>query len=175
MDHELQRVPDSVNNNYKMSIEDVCDKIDCDKNDVDDSIYEFHETSENFGRSENFESMAINRMVKYALHDCSSGSIENAQIVNNLLEQSGAKLFNINFLLGKNETEPFLKLDSICNLESFYCESDLINSPIVEEETKDEPSKPSQKFTLTLHSVKMAALKDILQAKDRNSGFVGLF
>ena len=158
-----------------MSIEDVCDKIDCDKNDVDDSIYEFHETSENFGRSENFESMAINRMVKYALHECSSGSIENVQIVNNLLEQSGAKLFNINFLLGKNETEPFLKLDSICNLESFCCESDLINSPIVEEETKDEQSKPSQKFTLTLHSVKMAALKDILQEKDRNSGFVGLF
>jgi len=43
-----------------------------------------------------------------------------------------------------------------------------------EEETKDEPSKPSQKFTLTLHSVKMAALKDILQAEKMNSSALHL-
>ena len=28
----LQCVPDTVNNNYKKSVDDICDDIDCDKN-----------------------------------------------------------------------------------------------------------------------------------------------
>ena len=178
----LQRVPDSVNNNYKMSVDDLCDDMNCDKNLLRHSIYEFENyflNEENFLKSENFESMTVNKLLKVVNSiECEpSTSIQKTVFMNNLIKGSGEKVLNIECLLGKNISQPFLDVESLCNLES-YCqsESELTNPPddILEKTKEDSRKAPGKRLNLTLHSVKMAALKDILQAEKMNSSALHL-
>ena len=124
----LQRVPDSVNNNYKMSVDDLCDDMNCDKNLLRHSIYEFENyflNEENFLKSENFESMTVNKLLKVVNSiECEpSTSIQKTVFMNNLIKGSGEKVLNIECLLGKNISQPFLDVESLCNLET-YCQSE---------------------------------------------------
>jgi len=179
----LQCVPDTVNNNYKKSVDDICDDIDCDKNlfGGHNSIFELQKPffdEETSLRCENFENMTVNKLIKCAktLDQCDVFTFEKSQFINNLIQRSGEKLFNIKHLLGNSETEPFLDFESLCNLETFCSESDsaeIINNDIPEE-TKDESQKDPEKLNLILHSVKMGALKDILVAEKMNASALHL-
>jgi len=177
----LQCVPDTVNNNYKKSVDDICDDINCDKNLFGHSIYELQKPvfeKETTFVNENFENMTVNKLLKCAktFDQCEVFSIEKSQFINNLIQRSGEKIFNIKYLLGNSETEPFLDIESLCNLESFCSESDSseIFNPAILEETKDDSQKVPEKLKLILHSVKMGALKDILVAEKMNASALHL-
>ena len=175
-------VPDSINiinNNYKQSLEETCDNnLSCDKTTLGHNIYlqeNFIDQSLLLG-SENFETMATYKMVKIVkkLDENEPFGLQNLHSVKTLLDNSSEKLFNIYYLLGREKNEPFVDLESFCNFEPYCCNSELINSNILEEETKVESQKVQPKFNLTLQSVKMGALKEILQAEKMNASALHL-
>lgn len=170
---ELNCVPDSFNNNYKKSFDDIY--YDCDKVYVDESIFDFDKNlhEENVMVFENFEKMTENKLLKLVkATDSHASKFERSVLLNSLLKRSSEKILNIEFLLGKTTNQPFLDVEFPFNFDTSCFESEVTNSCLIED-TKDGEKK-QKKLNLTLHSVKMAALKDILQAERMNASALHL-
>lgn len=160
---QLQCVPDSFNNNYKKSIDEIY--YDCEKIVVDESIFLIE--------NENFEKMSENKLIKLVKAiDCQPSQFERSVLFTSLLKRSSEKILNIEFLLGKTTNQPFLDVEFPFNFDTSCFESEVTNSCLLED-TKDGEKK-HKKLNLTLHSVKMAALKDILQAERMNASALHL-
>ena len=162
-----QQLLQCVNNNLK--------KSDCDKYFVRESIFEFTDLNEKKSvESENFEKLTENKLLKLVKStDCQPSDYERNLYLNNLLKRSSEKIINIEFLLGKTNNQPFLNVEFPFIFESSCCNSEVTNSCLIED-TKEGASKKLKKLNLTLHSVKMAALKDILQAEKMNGSALHL-
>ena len=171
---QLQCVPDSFNNNYKKSIDEIY--YDCEQIFVDESIFDFDKNlrEENINmETENFEKMSENKLIKLVKAiDCQPSQFERSVLLTSLLKRSSEKILNIEFLLGKTTNQPFLDIEFPFNFDTSCFESEVTNSCILED-TKDGEKK-EKKLNLTLHSVKMAALKDILQAERMNASALHL-
>ena len=170
---QLQCVPDSFNNNYKKSIDEIY--YDCEKIVSDESTFEFDNNlyEENIMETENFEKMSENKLIKLVkATDSQPSKFERSVLLNSLLKRSSEKILNIEFLLGKTTNQPFLDVEFPFNFDTSCFESEVTNSCLLEE-TK-EGGKKQKKLNLTLHSVKMAALKDILQAERMNASALHL-
>ena len=171
----LHFVPDTINNNYKRTIGDEqCDSYDCDD---EQSIYDKCSENyfdENLSRSENFESMSSAKLLKFAksLDGCQPSSIPKSQNLNYLVQKSGEKIFNFEFFLGKEESMPFVDIEP--PFENAL-ETNLINTPIPEEPKREkQKSKNNNPLKITLESVKIGALKEILQSEKMNSSALHL-
>ena len=170
---QLKCVPDSFNNNYKKSFDDIY--YDCDKVYVDESVFDFDKNlhEENVIVLDNFEKMTENKLIKLVkATDSHPSKFERAVLLNSLLKRSSEKILNIEFLLGKTTNQPFLDVEFPFNFDTSCFESEVTNSCLIED-TKDGEKK-HKKLNLTLHSVKMAALKDILQAERMNASALHL-
>ena len=170
---QMNCVPDSFNNNYKRSIDEIY--YDCDKICVKESVLEFDKNlqEEDIIEFENFEKMTENKLLKLVkATDCLPSKFERSVFLNNLLKRSSEKILNIEFLLGKTTNQPFLDVEFPFNFDTSCFESEVTNSCLIED-TKDGEKK-QKKLNLTLHSVKMAALRDILQAERMNASALHL-
>merc|ERR1711936_1309438 len=166
----------AVNNNYKASRDD-CD-IECDN-----ELNMFLCKDNCF--SNDFERMKVNQLLKLASEtfetemDVSANGKSKSKFVDHLIEKSGEKLFNIDCLLGQAECQPFMdvekyqNLEALCGFEKEYYDSDLTNPNILENQFKKRDKKPSVS-NLRLHSAKMGALKDLLQAEKMNASALHL-
>lgn len=171
----------AVNNNYKSSLDD-CD-IECD-NGL--NLYLCKDSCVSHERFTNyFERMKVNQLLKLASEtfetemDKSANGKSKSKFVDYLIEKSGEKLFNIDCLLGQAECRPFMdvekyqNLEVLCGFEKEYYDSDLTNPNILENQSKKRDKKPSVS-NLRLHSAKMGALKDLLQAEKMNASALHL-
>ena len=177
---QYQCVPDTINNNYKLSPgDDSCDdsNLDCDDKSIYDGSREDYFVDENLSASptENFDRMSSAKLLKFAkaLDGCQSLSIEKSQHLNYLLQNSGEKLLNFEFLVGKDKTSPFTE-----NI-ALYCSRSLetcCDEPFINEPIPEEPKKKSgkQKLKVRLSSIKIGALKEILLAEKINSSALNL-
>ena len=192
-------VPEPLNNNYKKSFTD-CD-IHCDTRAGhygyllrDRSIYQenYDKVSALSGQID-FESMQVNRLLRFAKNSETEvelfddrvhvRSASKKRFLSHLIEKSGESLFNIDYLLGHPDSQPFLDVEKIQNLEKL-CQFDKFeNLPtkntILPEESatkKDAEGKigKSGKINVTIFSAKMGALKDLIQAEKLNSSALHL-
>jgi len=192
-------VPEPLNNNYKKSFTD-CD-IHCDTRAGhygyllrDRSIYQenYDKVSALSGQID-FESMQVNRLLRFAKNSETEvelfddrvhvRSASKKRFLSHLIEKSGESLFNIDYLLGHPDSQPFLDVEKIQNLEKL-CQFDKFeNLPtkntILPEESatkKDAEGKSgkSGKINVTIFSAKMGALKDLIQAEKLNSSALHL-
>jgi len=171
----------AMNNNYKSSLDD-CD-IECDT-ELDmylckDNCFP-HEKFTN-----DFERMKVNQLLKLASEtfetemDKSANGKSKSKFVDYLIEKSGEKLFNIDCLLGQAECQPFMNvekyqnLETLCSFEKACYDSDLTNHTILENPSKKGDRKPAVN-NLKLYSVKMGALKDLIQAEKMNASALHL-
>ena len=169
----------AINNNYKSSVDD------CDIDDCDTELYECQDkyfSNEKF--TNDFERMKVNQLLKLASEtfetDIDGRSADGkSKFVSFLIEKSGEKLFNIDCLLGHAECRPFMdaekyqNLEVLCGFEKEYYDSDLTNPNILENQSKKRDKKPAVS-NLRLHSAKMGALKDLLQAEKMNASALHL-
>ena len=171
----------AVNNNYKSSRDD-CD-IECD-NQLNmylcrDNCF----SNEKF--TNDFERMKVNQLLKLASEtfetemDKSANGKSKSKFVDYLIEKSGEKLFNIDCLLGQAECQPFMdvekyqNLEALCDLEKECLDTDLTKRTILENRSK-KGDKKSAVSKLRLYSVKMGALKDLIQAEKMNASALHL-
>ena len=190
-------VPETLNNNYKKSLND-CD-INCDKRAghygylfKDSSIYEDYTQISANSRQYDFENMQVNRLLRLAKYSETEvelydnrvriRSASKKRFLSHLIEKSGESLFNIDFLLGHADSQPFLDVEKIqnieklCQLEKF--ENLATKNTILPEERgrkkEDEAKEKSGKINVTIFSAKMGALKDLIQAEKLNSSALHL-
>jgi len=191
-------VPEPLNNNYKKSFTD-CD-IHCDTRAGhygyllrDRSIYQenYDKVSALSGQID-FESMQVNRLLRFAKNSETEvelfddrvhvRSASKKRFLSHLIEKSGESLFNIDYLLGHPDSQPFLDVEKIQNLEKLCQFEKFENLPtkntILPEESatkKDAEGKgKSGKINVTIFSAKMGALKDLIQAEKLNSSALHL-
>ena len=172
----------AINNNYKSSIDD-CDIDLCDT--------ELYECQENYFSNEkftnDFERMKVNQLLKLASEtfetDIAGRSADGkSKFVSFLIEKSGEKMFNIDCLLGHGESRPFMDVDekyqnleTLCSFERTCFDCDLTNTTILEKQTKKGGKKAGARLnSLRLYSVKMGALKDLIQAEKMNASALHL-
>ena len=169
----------AMNNNYKSSLSD-CD-IECDTGlnmflCKDDCFP--HEKFTN-----DFERMKVNQLLKLASETFETDMDESAngksKLVDYLIENSGEKLFNIDCLLGQGQSQPFMdaekyqNIETLCSFQKDCIDSDLTNPNILENPSKKRDKKPPVN-NLRLYSVKMGALKDLIQAEKMNASALHL-
>jgi len=192
-------VPERLNNNYKESFKD-CD-MNCDTRSghygylyKDSSIYEdYNQISAPNGGKYDFENMQVNRLLRLAKYSETElelytdrvpiRSATKNRFLSHLIEKSGESLFNIDFLLGHNDSQPFLDVEKMQNIEKL-CQLDKFesrqtkNTILPEEQSgsgKQHAAKEkSGKINVTIFSAKMGALKDLIQAEKLNSSALHL-
>ena len=173
----------AINNNYKSSIDD------CDIDNCDTELYECQDkyfSNEKF--TNDFERMKVNQLLKLASEtfetDFDGRSADGkSKFVRFLIEKSGEKLFNIDCLLGHGECQPFMDADekyqnleeTLCSFERNCFDFDLTNNTVLEKQTKKGERKAGARLnSLRLYSVKMGALKDLIQAEKMNASALHL-
>ena len=193
-EQRLTCVPEAVNNNnYKKSLND-CD-IECDKTSLGHYKYLYRENNYIYQEPpphySDFEKMRLNHLLRFASETGGDfcdirpphSSASKNKFIKNLLERSGDRMINLQFLLGKPNSQPFVDVDQIQNIETLcQFESDEKESStkldivIEEKNAKKEvrPMKRGGKKTVMLFSAKMIALKDLLQAEKLNSSALHL-
>merc|ERR1740128_309770 len=92
----------------------------------DSSIYEDYNQSSNSANND-FENMQVNRLLRFAKYsETEVGLYDNRvripsaskkRFLSHLIEKSGESLFNIDFLLGHADSQPFLDVENIQNIE----------------------------------------------------------
>ena len=168
----------SINNNYKSSIDD-CDIDNCDTYECKDKYF----SNEKF--TNDFERMKVNQLLKLASEtfetDFDGRSADGkSKFVRFLIEKSGEKLFNIDCLLGNGESRPFMEADeknlkTLCSFERNCFDCDLTKDTIIEKQTKKGEETAGETLnSLRLYSVKMGALKDLIQAEKMNASALHL-
>ena len=170
----------AINNNYKSSVDD------CDIDDCDTELYECQDkyfSNEKF--TNDFERMKVNQLLKLASEtfetDFDGRSADGkSKFVRFLIEKSGEKLFNIDCLLGNGESRPFMEADeknlkTLCSFERNCFDCDLTKDTIIEKQTKKGEETAGETLnSLRLYSVKMGALKDLIQAEKMNASALHL-
>jgi len=191
-------VPETLNNNYKKSLND-CDIL-CDSRaghyeylfKESRPIYQEYRQACANGVQYDFENMQVNRLLRFAKYSETDvdlyedrvpiPSASKKRFLSHLIEKSGESLFNIDFLLGHADSQPFLDVEKIQNIEKL-CQLEKFENPptkntILPEESatkkEDEAKKKSGKINVTIFSAKMGALKDLIQAEKLNSSALHL-
>ena len=209
-DGQLSCLPQTLNNNYKESVEDCDEEYDGRNIHYEESLYKEKSYLYNVKSQpsatqkdshEDFDGMHVNRLLRMAkiaetesgliLNDrCADASKEHMLI--NFMEKSGDHLFNIDFLLGNLDSEPFLGLTSLEELASLHPPSPRLTFPTSKAPLLAEARRPGHhgggkgaglsgaslgkdgRVRLKIFSSKIGDLKPLLQSEKLNSSALHL-
>ena len=182
---------DKLNNNCKDSVND-CDRgCDTKAGHYDIALYKeedfIYATKPPSATFEDFRKMHVNRLLRLAALDHSPGA--NHNLLNLFIEKAGERLFNIDFLLGNLDREPFLKLASMGELSALVPPSSRLTFPSTKAALLAEAGPPGGaachrlpgassgqdgRVKVTLFSSKIGDLKPLLQCEKLNSSALHL-